>query len=186
MMVLHIVAAGRCRKVKLMAGEVETATGGCDGAVKFIVGIFHAILGKYRPQPTLVKWPVVSHKGQSLNKRLYLRPYLRKCRLSVGIPACQAMYLGSPISIVIGCRLNKRVEFVDNLTSAHNDHTDTTHVASSSVGRLKINRNKVLHCQSFLYSSYNSEIQPFMVLRSEAGLMTSTIAPTCSSFITKS
>ena len=44
----------------------------------------------------------------------------------------------------------------------------------------------ISHRQSFLYSSYISEIQPFMVVRSEAGLMTSTIAPTCSSFITKS
>lgn len=94
--------------------------------------------------------------------------------------------LSSPICIIIGGRLNKTVESVNNHTVTNYYDADTTHAGASAIGCFKVYCYKVLHYQSFLYSSYISEIQPFIDLRKEAGLTTSIIAPTWSNFITKS
>ena len=94
-----------------MAVYIETQALGCVRAVKLIVGIFHTELGKHRLKATLVKWPVVGHKWQTLNQRLYLRPYFRKYRLSVSVASGQSMHLGGPVCIIIGRRLYETVEF---------------------------------------------------------------------------
>lgn len=74
-----------------------------------------------------------------------LSPHFRECRLSVGIPTCKTVNCRSPISIVIGSRLNERVEFIYDLASAHYDHPDTAYAAAPSVGRFKVYCNKIFH-----------------------------------------
>ena len=172
--------------MELMARNVKTATGGSECAMEFVTGIFHITLLKYCLQATLIKRTVVCYKRQAFYFLCHLRPHFRECWLSVSIPTGESVDLSSPICIIIGGRLNKTVESVNNHTVTNYYDADTTHAGASAIGCLKVYCYKVLHCQSFLYSSYISEIQPFIDLRKEAGLTTSIIAPTWSNFITKS
>lgn len=164
MMVLHVIATGCCREVQLMAGEAETPTGGCECAVKLIIGIFHAVLGKYGFQATLIEWPVVSHKRQALYQWLYLCPDFRECRLPVGVAPGKAMHLGSPVCIVIRGGLNERVKLIDNLSPAHNDYADAAHAASASVGCLKIYRCKICIICRFFSKCDTIFVFPYMVI----------------------
>lgn len=61
-MIFKVIAAGGCRDVELMAGQVETAARGGKSAMKFIVGIWHAIFLKGRFETTLIKRTVVGHQ----------------------------------------------------------------------------------------------------------------------------
>lgn len=127
MMVLHVVAASRCRKMKLVAWNIQASSGCGERTVEFIVGIFHAILGEYRLQTTLVKRSVMSDKWKSLYQRLYLRPYFRKGGLTVRVLASETVYFGCPICIIVGRRLNEGVEFIDYLTSSHHHNANAAY-----------------------------------------------------------
>lgn len=58
-------------------------------------------------------------KRKTFYQRLDLRPYFRERRLSVSIPASEAVNFGCPAGIIIGDGLNERVKFIDNLTAPH-------------------------------------------------------------------
>ena len=127
MMILHVVSASRCRNVKLVAWNIEASMRCGERTVELIVGICHPILGKGGFQTTFIKRPVVGDKWKSLYQQLYLRPYFRKGWLTVCITASETVNLGSPVCIIVGRRLNKRVELIDYLTSSHHHNANATY-----------------------------------------------------------
>ena len=126
-----------------MAWYIKTATGCGKSAMKFIARIFHAVFLKGCFQTAFVKGAVVGYKRQPFDPVCYFGPYFRKCRLSVSVPAGESVNLSSPISIIIGSRLNKAIEFVNNLTISHNNYADAAHAGASAIGRFKVYCYKV-------------------------------------------
>ena len=63
--------------------------------------------GKPLSEAALIKSFVVSHKGKSLNQRLYLFPHIRKYRSIFCITTLLSMHLRTPVIIVVGLWLSQ-------------------------------------------------------------------------------
>lgn len=145
-MVGHIVAAGGGYSVEAMARKVAQASAGCgEGAVELIVGVRHAVFGEDGFQAALVEGAVVGHQRQAGDAGLYLLPHIGEEGVSVGVAAGEAVNLGCLVGIIVGNRLNERVEFIYYLAVAHHDNADAADARPPLVGRLEINRCKVFH-----------------------------------------
>lgn len=111
-----------------MTGNIETSTRCGERTVELIVGICHPVLGKGGFQTTFFKRSVVGDKRKVLNQRFYLCPYFRKGRLTVGVTASETVNIGSPICIIVGSRLDERVELIDYLATAHYHNANAAYV----------------------------------------------------------
>lgn len=69
----------------------------------------------------------MGNKRKVLNQRFYLCPYFRKGGLTVCVPASETVYLGCPVCIIVGCRLDERVELIDYLATPHYHNADAAY-----------------------------------------------------------
>lgn len=113
--------------MQLMAGNIETSTGCGERTVELIAGICHTVLGKGGFKTAFIKRPVVGYKRKSLYQRLYLCPNLREGWLTVRITACETVNLGCPVCIIVGRRLDERVELIDYLATTHYHNADAAY-----------------------------------------------------------
>lgn len=146
-----------------MARNVGATTGGSECAMKFVTGIFHIILLKYCLQATLIKRTVVCYKRQAFYFSLPPAPTLPGMSVVVSIPTGESVDLSSPICIIIGGRLNKTVESVNNHTVTNYYDADTTHAGASAISCFKVYCYKKSCIVSHSYTVHTShEIQSFI------------------------
>ena len=108
------------------------------GAVEWIIRIVHLVSAKDCFQTTLIKSFVVGYKGKTLNQWLYLFPDFWEDGGFLCVLTRETMHLGTPIIIIIGLRLDQRVEGINNLAISDDDHTNGANTGSLVVGSLKI------------------------------------------------
>ena len=144
--VLKTVTAFGGYGVQLVVGEMaECSSGGAERVVELIVGVVHAIDTKDGFKTAFVKRFVVGYKGQALDKRLYLCPYLREDRGIVRVLLTQAMHLRTPVVVIVGLWLYEGIERIYYLTIAHYDDANRADRTALVVCRLKIYCCKVSH-----------------------------------------
>ena len=85
------------------------------------------------------------HERQSLNERLDLRPHFGEDGGIVGVSMTEAVHALAPIYIVIGFRLDERVERVGDDAVANNYHAHTAHAAGVLVGGFEVDGGKIIH-----------------------------------------
>ena len=85
----------------------------------------------------------MGYEGKSLNQWLYLLPNFREDGGILCILRRETMNLGTPIIIIIGLRLNQRVEGIHDLAISDDNHTNGANAGSLVVGSLKIYCSKV-------------------------------------------
>ena len=158
--ILHVIAAGRGYNIKAVARQVAETPARCGkGAVEFIAGICHAVFCKNGFQATFIKGAIVSHQGETGNAWSDLLPHIGETGLSVGIAPGKAVYCGCPVCVIIGDRLNERVEFIHNHAPAHHDYADAANARPPSVGSLKIYRYKISHMDERLPAAEYFEVK---------------------------
>lgn len=151
-MVGEVVAAGGRDGVQLMVGQAlaEVAAGGAEGVVEFVVRVVHLIAAEHRPQAAFVKAGIVGHERQALDERLYLFPYVREDGRVVGIAGTQPMHPLAEPAVVVGLRLNERVEALHHFPAPHDYHTHRAHARGSLIGSLEVYGSEVLHAKKAL------------------------------------
>ena len=159
--VFHVVAAGGCGEVELVAGQAQAAARGGKRAVEFITGIFHVVFGKYRFQTALVKGAVVGHERQPFDAGRYLIPDFGKQGLVVGVFARKSVNARCPVIIIIRRRLDETVIPADYLSSAHNHYTHAADAGALAIGCLKIYSCEILHILLYLLSLCPFPGKPF-------------------------
>ena len=103
--------------MQLMVGQLtEHPASNTECVVKLVVGIIHLIYSEYRLQATFVKWLVVGYQWQIFNQRLNLPPYFGEDGSIISINLGKAVYLCIPVTVIIGFRVDERVERIYNLT----------------------------------------------------------------------
>ena len=117
--------------------------------MEFVVGIVHLITTEDGLQTALVKGFVVGHQGQALDERFYLCPDFREDWSFFRIIAGEAMYLGTPIIIVVGLGQYQGVEPVYNLTVPDDDYAHGADARPLVVGRLEVYCREVSHISRF-------------------------------------
>ena len=115
------------------------------GVVELVVRIIHLITTEYCLQAAFIEGSIMSHKGQALNQRLYLFPYLRKNGGIVCVFTTEAVNLRTPVVIVVWFRLNEGVEGIHNLSVPDNNYAHRTNRTPLVIGCLKIYCCKISH-----------------------------------------
>lgn len=115
MMAGQAVSATSGNSMQLMIGKLlaEFATRSPACTKKQIAGIWQPIMPVYLFQTPFVERAVVCHQRQSLYKRSYFAPNVRKIIGFIGICRRKPMYFGSPQGIIIRIRTYKPVYFID-------------------------------------------------------------------------
>ena len=135
--------------VQPVVGQVpQQALGGDAGTVELVIGISHLVATEDSLQTTLVEGLVVSDQGKSLDEGFNLRPHIGENGGVVGILMTQAMDALTPITVIVGLGLDKRIERVHNLPITHNDDTNRADAGALGVSGFEVDSGEVLH---FLY-----------------------------------
>ena len=121
------------------------------GAVERIIRIIHLVSAKDGLQTTLIECFIMGYEGKSLDQWLYLFPDFREDGGVLCVLTRETMHLGTPIIIIIGLRLDQRVEGIYNLAIPDDYHTNRADTGAFVVGSLKIYCCKVSHIQPSLY-----------------------------------
>ena len=121
------------------------------GAVERIIRIVHLVSAEDSLQTTLIECLVMGYEGKPLDQWLYLFPDFREDGGILCVLTCETMHLGTPIIIIIGLRLDERVEGINNLAISDDNHTNGADTGTLVVGSLKIYCCKVSHIQPSLY-----------------------------------
>ena len=121
--VLHAETTSLGNCLELMVRQTgELAAGGAKGVVELVVRIIHLITTEYCLQAAFIEGSIMSHKGQALNQRLYLRPHFWKDGSIICILTAEAVNLRTPVVIVVWFRLNEGVEGIYNLSVPDNNY----------------------------------------------------------------
>ena len=113
--------------------------------MKLVVGIVHLVSAKDGLQATLIKHLIVGHERKYFNQGFYLLPNLGEDGGILRITLREAVYTGATIFVVIGFRLNERVETVHNRATTHNYNTNGANRTTNVVSCLKIYCGKILY-----------------------------------------
>lgn len=128
MVVLKAIAASLGYSLELVVGQItQFAAGGAERIIEPVIRVIHLIDAEHGFQAAFIKRAVVGHKRKSLYERLYLCPDLREHRRIISIGTAQTVDLLAPVVVVVGLRLDKRVERIRNLTVTHNDYAYRAH-----------------------------------------------------------
>lgn len=92
-------------------------SGGPAGAMKCIARVFHVVDLKCSFQATFIERTVVGYKRKSVYLWRNFFPYFRECRSMCRIIKYQTMYLGVPVTVVIGVRTYQPINLVDDFPS---------------------------------------------------------------------
>ena len=115
------------------------------GAIELVIRIVHLITTEHSFQATLIERLVMSHQRKSFNQWLYLCPHLWEHRGIFCILSSQAMYLRTPIIIVVRLRLNQGIERIHYLAIAYYHHAHRADTGPLVVGSLKVYCCKVCY-----------------------------------------
>lgn len=115
------------------------------------------IMPVYLFQTPFVERAVVRHQRQSLDKRSYFTPNVRKIIGFLSICRRKPMYFGSPSGIIIRIRTYKSIYFIDHRPALNNDHSYAAHTGTTAVCRLKIDCCKIFHRPSEISVSENRQ-----------------------------
>ena len=110
-----------------------------------MVWIIHLIYTEYGLQTTFIERFIMCHKWQPLYQRLYLRPDLREYWSILCIFLTKAMYLATPIILIVRLRLDERIECIYDFAIANNDNPHRTNTTTLVIGCFKIYSCKVSH-----------------------------------------
>ena len=140
MMAGKIVPAGGGDRLELMVGKgsPEVKSGGRQGIMEDIVGIIHPVDPKDRFQTALIKDAVMGHHRVSFQQWFNLRPDLREDGRVLRVLGPQAVNLLAEPLVVLGLRVDERVEGVHDDVVADDDNTDGAHAGSLLIRRLEV------------------------------------------------
>lgn len=145
-MLFQVVSAEGGHGVQLVVLRPrEGAAGGAQRVIEIIVGIVHLVDPEGGFQAALIECLVVGHEGESLDQRSHLCPYLAEHGRIVCVLAGESVHLCAEIAVIVGLRLDERVERVGDFPVAHHYHTHAAYRAAGPVGGLKIDGGKVFH-----------------------------------------
>ena len=145
MVVLQAVSATFGDDVEVVATTRPYTAGLEQRAMELIVGIIHVIATEDRLEAILVKGFVVGNQRKTLDQRRNLSPYLGEGGGMTGVTFGKAMHLGAPEVVVVGLRLDERIERIDYLAISYNNNTHRAYTRGFVVGCLKVYSSKISH-----------------------------------------
>ena len=143
----QVIAACGGDGLQLMVGQTlaESLSGCAAGAAERVVGVVHAVNTEHGLEASFVEGAVVGYEGKSLDKRLYVGPYIGKHPRSVSIFICESVYACIEAAVIIGFGAYQAVIPVCNLAVAYNDYAYAAHARRILIGCLEVNCRKVFH-----------------------------------------
>ena len=130
-------------------------------AMEFVIRIVHLITTEHCFQATLIKGLVVSHKRKPLNQWFNLFPDLWEHWGLLCVLSSQAMYLSTPVIIIVGLWLDQRVEGIYGLTITHYHHSnraDTDERSLLAVSKSIAAKSRI--CRLYICSTCFWQSQP--------------------------
>ena len=146
MMVFELITAEFRNRVKLVILCLwKSLAGSHTSAQEFIVRIVHLIAAEDGFQAAFVEGFVMRHQWQTFDEWFYLFPHFGEDWSIFCVLTSQTMYLTAPIIIIVGLRLDQRIERIHDLTIPDNHNTNGADAGPLIIGSLKIYSSKVSH-----------------------------------------
>ena len=135
-----IVSAGGGDRLELMVGKgsPEVKSRGCQGIMEDVVGIVHPVDPKDRLEAALVEDAVVGYHRVSFQEGLDLLPYLREDGSVLRVFGSEAVHLPAEPLVVLGLRVDERIEGIHDDVVEDDDHADGAHAGSLLIRRLEV------------------------------------------------
>ena len=140
MMMRKVEPAGGRYRLQLMVREgVPEMPSGCpQGVMEDIIGIIHAVYSEGSLEAALIEACIVGDKRQAFYLGSNLFPDKGEDGCVIGILGTQAVHLAAEPLVVLGLRVDERIEGIHDDVVADDDHADGAHAGSLLIRRLEV------------------------------------------------